>query len=127
MPDTWKRACKSSRFFEQAALEQVADSTSDKELYEFGSEVNYGWWRMFQGTKSADVQKIAWSVRTSGDDSYSGLTVYGKPVCCIHTHWKTTDPTTQAFNTWIVQRLEALKRRRNVKLLLEYISTTSTM
>jgi len=44
----WKQACKSSRFFEQAALEVLADNTSNQELHLFGEEINYGWWRMYQ-------------------------------------------------------------------------------
>jgi hypothetical protein len=125
MPAAWKRACKSSRFFEQAALEVLADSTSEKELYEFGSEVNYGWWRMFQGTKSADVQKAAWSVKKDPEQTYSGLTVYGKPVSCIHTHWKPQDKVSLAFNLWILERLKGLKGQPKVQALLEILSTTT--
>jgi len=123
MPDAWKRACKSSRFFEQAALEVLADSTSEKELYEFGSEVNYGWWRMFQGTKSADVQKAAWSVKKDSDQTHSGLTVYGKPVRCIHTHWNPQDNVSLAFNLWMLERLKGLKGQSKVQALLQILST----
>jgi len=126
MPAAWKRACKTSRFFEQAALEVLADSTSEKELYEFGSEVNYGWWRMFQGTKSADVQKAAWSVKKDPEQTYSGLTVYGKPVCCIHTHWKPQDKVSLAFNLWILERLKGLKGQPKVQALLQILSSTTS-
>jgi len=109
-PKVWKQACKTSRFFEQAALEVLADNTPDEELYIFGETINYGWWRMYQSSNSIQVQQGAWSLNESNNsrEEPTGLYIHGIPVCCIHTHWITKDTITHRFNSWIFEKLRCL-------------------
>lgn len=111
----WEEACKTSHFFEQAALEQL-------EAYQpsfFPVQVNYGWWRMFQSPNGVQPQKEAWSIKRDPQERHSGIQVEGSPLVCIHTHWKTTDHVTQCFNDWVAGKLELLKSQSKVRTLLK--------
>ena len=113
LPSVWRDLCKTSRFFEQAALEDLSDQTLESEFYRFPETVNYGWWRMFQSPNGLDHQQSVWSCNTSG------LTVKNQTVVCIHTHWITNDSVTSKFNTFIRRHLEELraKNSKTTKLL----------
>lgn len=122
MPSIWREACKHSRFFEQAALEEVNAKLDGDSVYEFGPEINYGWWRLYQSSLPFLEQTKKWSIfRTNLGDS-AGLFVEGKQVSCIHTHWKTTDFTTQSFNTFISEKLKLLVGQPKIKKLLKLLS-----
>jgi hypothetical protein len=113
--DTWEEACKTSHFFEQAALEQL-------EVYNpsfFPVQVNYGWWRMYQSPSGLQVQQAAWSIKRDPQERHSGIQVEGRPLICIHTHWKTTDHVTHLFNEWVTKKLELLKSQNKVRTLLK--------
>jgi hypothetical protein len=118
IPSLWREACKTSRFFEQAALETLAERTN---IYEFGSNINYGWWRMYQGTLSAEKKKAEWTIKRDPKEGHSGLCLQGEPVLCIHTHWKTDDFITREFNTWIRTKLALLKSQKRVAHLLRLV------
>lgn len=102
MPAAWQRACATSRFFEQAALEDLADATPDTKLYCFPEQCNYGWWRIYQNADRSlsvrDWNQFGWSYGSALDTSHSGILVKGQPLLCVHTHWKTNDPITTLFN-----------------------------
>jgi hypothetical protein len=103
LPSIWKELCKTSRFFEQAALEDLSDQTLESEFYRFPETVNYGWWRMFQSPNGLEYQQSVWSSDTRG------LTILNQPVVCIHTHWITTDFVTSTFNTFVRRHLMDLR------------------
>jgi hypothetical protein len=111
--ESWRKASSTSRFFEQLALNTVAEQFH---MYRFGTHINYGWWRMFQGRESIDKSKAHWTIKPS--DIHSGLLVKGEPVICVHTHWKTTDHVTNMFNTWIVGNLKSIKENVKVRALV---------
>jgi hypothetical protein len=79
----WKAALPTSRFFEQAALEEVAKAAKDG-LYEFDMNHNYGWWRMFQSPNPPTHQKEMFAMNRSVG---AGITVENLPLCSIHTHF----------------------------------------
>ena len=94
--EKWLLESLLSDFYEQYSLNVLAKTYS---YYTFGPHINYGWWRMFQAPVSPDQRKAEWV----------GLTVKGKPLVCIHTHWKTNDPMTREFNIWILNRIKSNK------------------
>lgn len=114
----WRKACQHSRFFEQAALEELVARTDGSKVYTFGPEHNYGWWRLYQSSLPVDQRKAEWTIKRDPQHTYSGLCVQGQPLSSIHTHWKTTDFTTKQFNSWILQKLALLKSEPPVKRLL---------
>jgi hypothetical protein len=119
IPDLWKEACKTSRFFEQAALETLVEKTDDEKLHLFGMECNYGWWRMYQSTYSLERQQADWTIHRDPDQRHSGILVKGEPLVCIHTHFKTTDFVTREFNKWVLGKLSLLKSQSKVKSVLK--------
>lgn len=102
----WREFCKTSRFFEQAALEDLSDQTLDAEFYTFPETVNYGWWRMYQSPNGLDTQQAAWAYIANG---IPVLTIKCEPVVCIHTHWNTDDLITTKFNNFILRKLEQIR------------------
>jgi hypothetical protein len=121
MPAKWVQASKTSRFFEQAALEDLALEYSKEQLLKFGQEVNYGWWRMFQSDDTPQEKQGEWTIKRDPQQSHSGLLVKGIPLVCIHTHFKTEDYITNLFNTYVKQKLQILKSQEKVKQLLKWI------
>ena len=97
--EPWRTAGHTSRFFEQAPLESIATQAGSG-LYEFPIQVNFGWWRMFQGTaSSAEIQaKFSFSRADTGS---IGIRYDGVPLQSIHTHWYQRDRSiTTVFNMW---------------------------
>jgi hypothetical protein len=103
--DIWASATHTSRFFEQAALEDVA--TAAKSLYEFPIQHNFGWWRMFQSSVTPDlmVRKFGYNRRGEG----TGILFEQTPLYSVHTHFhETSDPYTLEFNRFVITLLEKL-------------------
>jgi hypothetical protein len=121
MPAKWLQASKSSRFFEQAALEDLALEYSQEYVFKFGQEVNYGWWRMFQSDDTVQEKQAEWSIKRDPQQVHSGLLVKGAPLVCIHTHFKTEDHVTSLFNSYVKSKLQILKSQEKVKQLLKWI------
>jgi hypothetical protein len=115
--ETWLKESLISDFFEQLSLDEVAKLYP---TYIFGTHINYGWWRMFQGPVSPEERKNDWSIHKN--EAYSGLYVKGIPVVCIHTHWKTNDFITKMFNMWILDKLQNLKKQKKVASLIRCLS-----
>lgn len=119
LPDLWKKACESSRFFEQTALE---DLIIEDNTFFFTSNYNYGWWRMYQSNYSVDEQKAKWSIKREQGELHSGLLVDSQPLACIHTHFITDDYITKEFNKWVIGKLKLLKSQKKVTTLLAKLS-----
>jgi hypothetical protein len=121
MPSAWLQASKTSRFFEQAALEDLALKYNEDQLFKFGQEVNYGWWRMFQSDVPHQEKQAEWMIKRDAQQGHSGLVVKDMPLVCIHTHFKTEDFITTHFNNFVKTKLQILKSQEKVKQLLKWI------
>ena len=120
IPDLWRRFTKTSRFFEQAAIEELVKHNTYN-TYIFGQECNYGWWRLFQAPILAQEKKKEWTLFRSTD--HSGILVAGKPLVCIHTHFdERNDLLTITFNQFITEKLKILNSQSKVKQLLQIIN-----
>ena len=107
----WREACPASRFHEQAALEVFDTPEWSKKVYQFPIQYNYGWWRLWQGRESPDVIERSWFVAiVSNDTVYSGISVYGKPLGSVHTHFHNpSDSYTKFFNVFVINFLKRIK------------------
>lgn len=95
---TWRAAAASSRFFEQAALEDVA-AAAGTALYEFPIQVNFGWWRMYQAAAAPPAIQAKFSLFRG--DTGVGIRYDGAPLQSIHTHWHDTSRSSAGvFNAW---------------------------
>ena len=99
----WRKAVYSSRFYEQAALEDVAKAAGT-DLYELPIQDNFGWWRYLQSADPPPVleERFGYNRRLPS----AGLTYEGSVLRSIHTHWDDASP----FNIWMRGRLEFLAR-----------------
>jgi len=116
MLEVWKKATHTSRYYEQAALEELANHY---EIYEFPVQNNYGWWRLLQGNDSIESLKSKWSLKRNQNSV--GISVEGNSLLSIHTHWKTDDRATNYFNTFVLEHLQKLKSVEKTKKLLKFL------
>jgi hypothetical protein len=118
IPDQWREAIKTSRFFEQAAIE---DLVKLHPTHIFGQECNYGWWRLFQAPVLAEEKKKEWTIFRSTE--HSGILINGTPLVCIHTHFDERDDLlTITFNQFINAKLKILKNQPKVKQLIQIMN-----
>jgi hypothetical protein len=102
----WRAALPTSRFFEQAALEEVAKAAKEG-LYEFPMQDNFGWWRLFQSATPPLKQMELFGInRLIG----SGITFEALPLGSIHTHFTERVGATEQFNLFIGKQLGKLEK-----------------
>ena len=121
MPAAWREAAKTSRYYDQAALEDLVEEYGDK-TYKLPIQVNYGWWRMFQGlTSSVEIQK-GWSIFRNESFKNSGIRVNGSALLSIHTHWgETSDAQTIQFNRYVLSKLILLSSYESTGQLYKFL------
>jgi hypothetical protein len=114
----WREAAKTSRFFEQAAIEDLVAATPG--TYQIPRQENYGWWRMWQGVRPSAELAAEWGLHRSPE--HSGITVAGAPLGSIHTHFaEVRDAATHEYNKWIVGWLRRLNSHPPAKRLLQFL------
>lgn len=117
--DVWRSAIYASRFFEQAALEDVAKSVKSDELYEFNDAHNFGWWRLYQSSNTPAEQLARFGINRKVG---AGIILDDKPLCSIHTHFTERTSSTEAFNLFIIGQLTKLERgHKPAEILLKGI------
>jgi hypothetical protein len=102
--DVWRAAGHRARFYEQSALEDVAvaaaaTATTADAVYEFPPQVNFGWWRMYQGSEAPAAIQGKFSLYRA-DAASSGIRYDGAALQSVHTHWYERTSATGAFNAW---------------------------
>lgn len=110
--DVWLKACPNSPFFEQKAMEGMCPSCSPTPtIHHFPIQVNYGWWRLFQGVEDPAVLASRWTLNRQAQPPSSGISVEGSPLLCIHTHFleRSYRPTIE-FNKFVQTKLTDLAR-----------------
>lgn len=118
--DLWLTATKTSRFFEQAAIEDVAAATPPSKLYKIPRQENYGWWRLWQGAKPASELFAEWSMRWGSNNS--GIMIGNQPLGSIHTHFgEVRDAATTEYNKWVLNWLSKLTMHPPAQRLLGFI------
>lgn len=100
----WREAGHTTRFYEQSALETVAEIAKQSgEFYEFPIQVNFGWWRMIQSDLSPSTVQSKFTIFRN--EQSIGVRYDGLPLQSIHTHWSHQfhyhDPS--FFNNWFLE------------------------
>lgn len=116
----WRRATHTSRFFEQASIEDmvehVRNTVGDTGIVTFPAQDNFGWWRYLQSPDAPPVHEGRLSFFRS--PTSCGLTYGGQTLRSVHTHWSETSP----FNTWIRGALERVAKAHGpAKVLLAHL------
>lgn len=121
--EKWLELCATSRFFEQGCLEDLRSWAITKwpaGFMAFPKQVNYGWWRLWQGDLTADVLQAEW--RIGRKEGFCGITVAGESLQSIHTHWNDQkDPSVYRFNQWILSQLRKLTSVKKTKTLISFL------
>jgi hypothetical protein len=111
----WKDLGHQSRFFEQAALEDLANSLPKEALYEFPPQVNFGWWRMQQSTFPQHEIQTRFTIFRN--DQSIGIRYMGKPLQSIHTHWfSTTAFECVSFRMWFDTFTNKFKTHKPIQI-----------
>ncbi|EPY25421.1 hypothetical protein AGDE_02478 [Angomonas deanei] len=85
----WRKFTQTSRFFDQASLEAVAEQLDSKMLYELPPQDNYGFWRFTQNPSGCLEKEAAkFSIELNGENVRT-LCYDGVPLRSVHTHFCT--------------------------------------
>ena len=109
VPNDWIHFTKSSRYFDQASIEDLVKKYS---FFEFGENYNLQCWRLMLSPESP--QHIANHI-TSTDKLY----YKNKPLKFIHTHF--LDKRFQQFNNLIIQHLSNAKMYKVLAIIYRVI------
>ena len=118
----WRELCATSRFFEQACLEELA---VEYKLYEFPVQVNYGWWRLWQGSQAPANLQAEWGIHRA--ENTCGISIRSGsseklPLLSIHTHWaEKSDRATYEFNMWVLGQLRKLVSVKKTATLVRFL------
>ena len=116
VPILWKEATKTSRYFEQAALESL---TKDLQVHYFPNTCNYGWWRLLQGKEPPTILEKQWKLFRNSTNC--GIYINDKPLESIHTHFDTNDIFTAHFNTFVLNLLNKLTTLDKTRKLINFL------
>jgi len=122
-PEKWRTAAKTSRYYDQAALEDIVAAAAQRNtsVYEFPIQTNYGWWRMFQGTQTPQILQEQWSIFRR--ENSSGICISGEPLLSIHTHFgERNDLTTVNFNKYVFLYLCRLGKHAPAAALVKILT-----
>lgn len=109
VPNDWIEFTKTSRYFDQASIEDLARKHS---FFEFGENYNLQCWRLMLSSESP--QQIASHI-TSSDKLYYKK----KPLKFVHTHF--LDKRFQQFNNLIIQHLSKAKMYKVLAIVYRVI------
>lgn len=100
----WRKAARLSRFYEQAALEDVWNLCPEEQRLEMPPQMNVGWWRHGQSVESPpEIEKKLGFQRQSG---CMGLKYDEFILQSVHTHWYEKS----LFNAWIRNALQKIQK-----------------
>lgn len=104
MPNKWRKYTLTSRYYDQASLEDVKKEYEDS-YFEFGKECNFSWWRVFQSDeKPNDILKHI--IIKEGKNVFYDNT----PLRFIHTHFNNITGVMGKFNELMISALIAAKK-----------------
>tara|TARA_B110000858_G_scaffold113012_1_gene129226 strand:- start:10005 stop:11624 length:1620 start_codon:yes stop_codon:yes gene_type:complete len=115
IPDDWIEFTKTSRYHDQASIENLAKKYS---FQEFGKEVNYMPWRILLANNPQQVVK---SININNDI----LNIDDKPLVFLHTHF--CDQRFTQINNIFINALKKLKRYRELLIIDRIINKNWTI
>lgn len=102
--ENWRQATFQSRFYEQAALENVWNMCPEVERAKLATQMNLGWWRHGQSVETPpEIEKKLGFQRQAG---CMGLKYDSYILQSVHTHWN--EPS--LFNVWIRNALQRIQK-----------------
>lgn len=96
VPKDWRKFTETSRYYDQASIEDLARTYSK---FEFNPNYNMSWWRIQQGDEPASKMVSYFSMNKSRQITYKG-----NPLGFIHSHFNRKEE--QGFNNLIISLLK---------------------
>ena len=115
IPDDWIEFTKTSRYHDQASIENLAKKYS---FQEFGKEINFMPWRILLAN---NPQQIVNSININNDT----LNIGDKPLVFLHTHFH--DQRFTQINNIFINALKKLKRYRELLIIDRIINKNWTI
>ena len=106
--DDWLRFTKTSRYFDQASIEDLAKKYS---YFEFGEHCNFSWWRIMQSTTSS--QNIVSNISIKNNK----IMYKDKPLKFVHTHFHEKKLGMGFFNNLIKSNLNKIKDYKTLAII----------
>lgn len=110
VPDAWRLYTKTSRFYDQASIEDLAKTYS---FFEFGDNYNVSWWRLNQSEESPNTIVSRFSPG-------KGQILYKKkPIAFVHTHFshQPSDQVVAYFNQMVMQLLKDAQMYKELTII----------
>ena len=106
--DDWIEFTKTSRYFDQASIEDLVEKYN---TFEFGENYNFSWWRITQSSEPPKdiVNKL--SIQNNK------IHYKGAPLKFVHTHFYETREDVKLFNDVIVQCLNHIKDYKSLLII----------
>jgi hypothetical protein len=110
VPEAWRRFTKTSRFYDQASIEDLAKEYS---FFEFSEQNNMSWWRLGQSDVPMDKLMPFFDTKP-GQVLYKGL-----PLHFVHTHFSKapSDPMVNFFNILIMSLLQKAHMYKELSII----------
>ena len=106
--DDWIRFTKTSRYFDQASIEDLANKYS---YFTFGENYNFSWWRVSQS--DIPPQAIITNILVKNNKLY----YKNKPLKIVHTHFHDNTGTVGRFNQIMVNLLTQIKDYKSLIII----------
>jgi hypothetical protein len=111
IPTDWIKFTKTSRYFDQASIEDLVKQYS---YFEFGENYNLQCWRLYLSNEGS--QQISNNITSSSDGK---LCYKSKPLKFIHTHF--TDMRFKDFNQLLIKHLQNAKMYKILAIIYRVI------
>jgi len=108
VPSDWKMFTKTSRYYDQASIEDLARKYS---YFSFGEHYNVQGWRMYHNPEGREALATYFSV----NPVTKKVCYKNAPMKCIHTHVR--DKTFEYFNNLIVKNLQSAKAYKELSII----------
>ena len=114
LKDDWIKFTKTSRYFDQASIEDLANKYS---FFVFGENYNFSWWRVAQSEIPPQSIISFISVRNNK------LHYKNKPLKIIHTHFhEMSNGTIRQFNQLMINLLTQIKDYKTLMIISRMIN-----
>jgi hypothetical protein len=110
VPAAWREFTRTSRYFDQASIEDLARTYSS---FQFPEQYNMSWWRLVQSEEPVDKMLQYFDI------SGSQILFKSHPLRFIHTHFlpNTTDRSLLIFNNVMISLLTRAHRYKELTLI----------
>lgn len=109
IPKLWKQLNKTSRYYEQAAIEDLVKQYN-KSYFEFGEHYNLQTWRFMHGLNTDQIKQNV--------TSKNNMVWYKhNPLKFIHTHYNTKDGLFKDFNLFFIDKLKEAKKYKELSII----------